>query len=88
MANPKQMTDDEEPIGSHVLPKNFTENDVFDRLPKEVQDLIRNSPVKLKAHWTMLNCDKALVLKLLKEIIAEKTATPPFIDRHRPSRCA
>ncbi len=82
------MTEDEEPIGSHVLPKNFTENDVFDLLPKEVQDLIRNSPVKLKAHWTMLNCDKSLVLNILKEIIAERTATPPFIDRRRSARSA
>lgn len=72
------IRDDEEPVGSHVLPKNFTEYDVFDRLPKEVQDLIRNSPVKLRPHWTMLNCDKALVLEILNGIIARRTKKPPF----------
>lgn len=72
------MTYDEEPIGSHVLPKNFTENDVFDLLPKEVQDVIRNSPVKLRAHWTMLNYPKKMVIEILNEIIAEKTRKPPF----------
>lgn len=72
------MTDDEEPIGSHVLPKNFTENDVFDRLPKEVQDVIRNSPVKIRCHWTMLNYPKSMVIEILNGIIARRTQKPPF----------
>jgi hypothetical protein len=57
----------------------LTSEVVFDRLPKEVQDFIRNAPIQFNLTWHMLNTPKWLILKVLQRIVDEETAkNPPF----------
>lgn len=84
MADPETFTADDDDrydkdgrlFGSHVLKNPDDEYEIFDHLPKEVQDLIRSSPVKIRCHWTMLNCSKSQLIRIIRQIIAE--SEPPF----------
>ena len=77
MANPEQIREDEEPIGSHVLKNPDDEYEVLELLPKEVRDAITNAPVKLRAHWALLNVPKAQALRAIQIAINDAMKERP-----------
>lgn len=80
-----RTTDEEEPIGSHVLKNPDDEYEVLELLPKEVRDALLNSPVNLRAHWVLLNIPKSQALRVIKmaaeESMKERPAFRPLTAR-------
>lgn len=62
------------------MTKPMTEYEIFDRLPKEVQDAIRNSPVELNVTWHLLNIPTWLALKVIKGAIDDIQKKRPVFE--------
>jgi hypothetical protein len=66
------------PIGSHILKNPNDENEILERLPKEVRDAL--STLQLSSvHWSILHMPKRQALRVTNKAIAATIAEQPNI---------